>query len=278
MRAEGLNIVPQVTCRPLNFEYTFAQPFIFASMDVFEPIFKTDKEGRAELYRDAEFRDRVKDRSGPNGPGLWRNWFDRTVVSMNPKDPSMDERGVGDLARERDMDPVDLAFDLALDTDLKMRFRMAVMNYDEDEVAALISDPNTVIGLSDAGAHASQLCDACFSTYLLKHWVREKGLLSLEQAVHMLTAQPAELFGLVDRGRLAEGLPADVTVFDPETVGDSELKRVHDLPNNADRLISEASGIHAVIVNGTVLRMENKDRLGPDDALPGMLLRGQPSA
>ena len=63
-----------------------------------------------------------------------------------------------------------------------------------------------MLGLSDAGAHASQLCDACFSTHLLGHWVREKGVLSLEKAVRMLTSRPAEVFGIADRGRLAVGL------------------------------------------------------------------------
>ena len=72
------------------------------------------------------------------------------------------------------MDPIDLALDLALANDLEARFRMAVINYDEDEVAELLTDPNTIIGLSDAGAHASQLCDACYSTHLLGHWVREQ--------------------------------------------------------------------------------------------------------
>ena len=77
---------------------------------------------------------------------------------------------------------------------------MAVMNFDEKEVAELITDPNTIIALSDAGAHASQLCDACYSTYLLGHWVRERKTFTIEQAVHNLTQRPAEMFGITDRG------------------------------------------------------------------------------
>ncbi len=127
---------------------------------------------------------------------------------------------------------------------------MAVMNFDEKEVAELITDPNTIIALSDAGAHASQLCDACYSTYLLGHWVREAQDLHHREAVHNLTQRPAEMFGITDRGLLAQGRPADVVVFDPRTVGPGPLKRVYDLPAGADRLVSEASGIDAVIVNG----------------------------
>src|SRR5581483_6059818 len=117
------------------------------------------------------------------------------------------------------------------------------------------------------GAHASQLCDACFATDLLARWVREKRVLTLERAVHMLTARPAELLGISDRGRLAEGLAADVVVLDPDAVAAGPLRRVRDLPAGADRLVSDAIGIRAVVVNG-------RDAVDPDGPLPGRLLRG----
>jgi N-acyl-D-amino-acid deacylase len=90
----------------------------------------------------------------------------------------------------------------------------------------------------------------------------------------MLTSRPAEVFGIVDRGRLAEGRPADIVVFDPATVGAGPLKRVWDFPGGANRLVSEASGIDVVIVNGTVLRRHGNDVLNPVGKLPGRLLRG----
>ena len=181
---------------------------------------------------------------------------------------------MAEVARERGVDPVDLALDLALASDLQARFRMALLNDDEDDVAELLSDPHTVLGLSDAGAHASQLCDACFSTHLLGHWVREKGVLGLEQAVRMLTSRPAEVFGIGDRGRLAVGRPADVVVFDPQRVGAGKPRRVHDLPAGADRLVVDASGIDAVIVNGTPIRLDGREVVEPRGPLPGRLLRG----
>ena len=150
--------------------------------------------------------------------------------------------------------------------------------FSEDQVEELLLNPNTVLGLSDAGAHASQLCDACLPTYLLGHWVREKQVLSLEQAIRMLTSRPAEVFGIRDRGRLGLGLPADLVVFDPDTVGDGPLERVHDLPGGADRLISRARGVEAVIVNGQVLRRGDADAIDADGALPGKLLRGGQAA
>ncbi len=131
-----------------------------------------------------------------------------------------------------------------------------------------------MIGLSDAGAHASQLCDACAPTELLGTWVRERGVLSLEEAVRRLTTQPAEVFGITDRGRLAPGLAADVTVFDPAAVGCSALRRVRDFPAGADRLVSDAHGIRAVVVNGVMIREDGRDAVDPEGPLPGRVLRG----
>jgi N-acyl-D-aspartate/D-glutamate deacylase len=177
------------------------------------------------------------------------------------------------VAAERGVHPVDLVLDLALASELEARFRVAVFNTDEAAVAELLRHPGTVLGLSDAGAHASQLCDACFSTHLLGHWVRERGTLALEEAVRLLTSRPAEVFGLSDRGRLAQGLAADVVVFDPEQVGCTPLRRVRDLPGGADRLVSDAHGVRAVVVNGTLLRQRGRDAVDPAGPLPGRVLR-----
>jgi N-acyl-D-aspartate/D-glutamate deacylase len=104
--------------------------------------------------------------------------------------------------------------------------------------------------------------------------VREKGALSLEEGVRRLTAQPAEVFGITDRGRLEPGLAADVTVFDPATVGCGPLRRVQDFPAGADRLVSDARGVRAVVVNGVLVREDGHDAIDPEGALPGRVLRG----
>ena len=182
------------------------------------------------------------------------------------------------VGAERGVHPVDLALDLGLASDLDARFRIAIMNQDEAAVGELLSHPSVVLGLSDAGAHASQLCDGCFSTHLLARWVREKQALSLEQAVRLLTSRSADVFGIRDRGRLAVGLAGDVAVFDPDTVGCSPLRRVRDLPAGQDRLISDATGMRAVIVNGTVIREDGRDSVDPTGPLPGKVLRGAGAA
>src|SRR5438445_3084890 len=165
-----------------------------------------------------------------------------------------------DLAAERGVEPMDAVIDLPLDEDLETRFRVVLANDEEEEVGQLLQDERAVLGLSDAGAHASQLCDACFSTHLLSHWTREKGVLSLEQAVWRLTGQPVSVFGITDRGLIMEGMAADLVAFDPDTVGvDGELERVWDLPAGADRLIARSKGVEHVWVNGTHTRQAGKD-------------------
>ena len=271
-RKSGALVIPQVSCRPLNFEFTFAEPFIFDVMKFMNELTIEDAKApgtRRRAYTDPAWREKLRSEVTP----LFQRWWDRVVIAWAPSARELEEMPLAVAAAKLGKDPVDLALDIALASDLQARFRMAVMNFDEKEVAELITDPNTIIALSDAGAHASQLCDACYSTYLLGHWVRERKTFTIEQAVHNLTQRPAEMFGITDRGLLAEGRPADVVVFDPETVGPGPLKRVYDLPAGADRLVSEASGIDAVIVNGKLIRRDGKDAVAANDKLPGRLLR-----
>jgi len=272
--AAGVQVVPQVACRPLCFEFQWKAPFPFESMSIFKPISAApDRESKARIYADPAFRAAFRERSThPRLVPLWRTM----EISMCPTEPGLDGRLADDVAAERKQHVVDLVLDLGLASNLEARFRIAVMNTDEAAVGELLRHPATVLGLSDAGAHASQLCDACFSTHLLGHWVRDKGVLTVEEAVRMLTSRPAEVFGIHDRGRLAVGLAGDVTVFDPATVGCSPLRRVNDLPAGADRLVAEASGIRAVVVNGTIIREDDRDRVDPSGALPGRVLRGGP--
>jgi N-acyl-D-aspartate/D-glutamate deacylase len=271
LQREGVEIVPQVACRPLNFEFQWKAPFPFESMSVMKPVSAADHAGKKRIYADPAFREAFRSRLGR---GDLPTRLEATVISEYAPDASLEERPVTAVAEERGVDPVDLMLDLGLATDLEARFRMAILNTDEEAVAELLAHPATVLGLSDAGAHASQLCDACFSTYLLGHWVREKRALSLEHAVRHLTTRPAEVFGIRDRGRLAPGLAADVVVFDPDAVGCSRLRRVRDQPARADRLVAEATGIRAVIVNGTLVREEGRDVVDVAGPLPGRVLRG----
>jgi N-acyl-D-amino-acid deacylase len=260
----GLPIYPQGACRPIQIEFDFRSPVIFDTFASFERLRAagTDDERRA-VYADKDFRARVKRQLAGRGPddaffmgkeleGDSRREVFRHLVVSDAPDKSIVEGKIVDLAQARGVDPVDFMFDLA-GQDIRIKCRANVLNFEEEEVREIVKDPNVLIALGDGGAHMSQLCDACYATHLLGHWVREDKALTLEQAVHQLTQRPADIFGLTDRGRLAVGMPADVVVFDPKTVGASKLERVHDLPAGEDRLISRPNGVKAVIVNGVTL-------------------------
>ena len=270
---EGLNVIPQISCRPLNFDFDFNDPFVFEMRPLFASTMKTDRAGRRRIYGDPEFRSAFKIDSSVTARNALAGWSERAFISMCPGHEEMEERRLLDVAADEGVDPVDLALDLSLETNFGVRFRFPVVNFVDEEVEELLQDPIMLVALSDAGAHASQLCDACYSTHLLGHWVREKGVLELERAVQMLTSRPAEVVGIKDRGVLRVGRPADVVIFDPDTVGAGPLRRVHDLPGGADRLVSDAEGIDVVIVNGIPIR-ENGSDTANGGRLPGRLLRG----
>ena len=269
----GVEVYPQVTPRPLYFEFTMKEPFLFEGLKVFKSIASApDTDAKRKIYEDPEFHQAFKDKMQNIRPAFAES-FKKTNISYCPSNPEYEERKLYDVAEELGVDPIDFLLDLSLKNDLLGRFRFPVANHDEEEVEELLTDPNTVLGLSDAGAHASQLCDVGLSTYLLKHWVREKNVFTLEQAIHMLTARPAHVFCITDRGTLAEGVPADVVIFDADTISDSKLRRVNDLPGGEERLIADAFGIDAVIVNGTIIRRDGSDTVDGDGELPGKLLR-----
>src|SRR3989442_1171882 len=179
-------------------------------------------------------------------------------------------RSVAEVARERGVDPVEAMIDLALERDLERFFLQPIANENQAHALELIKHPRTVVTFSDSGAHVSQIMDASLQTHLLSHWVRREQALTLEQAVRMLSFEPATLWGFADRGLIREGMAADLLVFDPETIAPEMPEVVRDLPAGARRLVQRARGIAATVVNGETLLREGK----PTGALPGLLLRG----
>jgi len=271
LRGEGVRVHPQVTPRPLQVEFQMASPLPFLALPFFAPYLAADHAGKRTLLEGPALRRSLRDQADRGRLG---HALRTTCVVECAVDRSLEDRTLGDVADARGVHPADLLFDLSLASDLEARFRMGVFNTDEAAVAELLTHPAAVLGLSDAGAHASQLCDAGLSTDLLGRWVREKGVLPFEEAVRRLTTEPAELLGLRDRGRIAQGLAADLVLFDPATVACAPLRRVRDFPGGADRLVADALGIHAVIVNGVVIREDGRDAVDPSGPLPGRVLRG----
>ena len=145
-----------------------------------------------------------------------------------------------------------------------------MQQYHEEGIQRLISDPRTMIGLSDGGAHVNMLCDAGYCTYLLGTWVRERQALTLEQAITRLTAQPADLFGIKGRGRLKAGTAADIAIFDPTTIGSSSRgERRYDLPGGAKRMVMPSRGVEYTVVNGQIAYANG----APTGSLTGQVLR-----
>jgi N-acyl-D-amino-acid deacylase len=274
LNAGGRTIVPQISCRPVMFEYDFKQPYMLGWAPCVAALGRCSLEERRAAYSDSAFRRTLSDTLAAQRPAFLRN----TRLSFVPIAGGRElvDRSVEEEAGRRGKAPVDLLLDLALATDLELRVSTAVANTNEQQLAELLRDSTAVVALSDAGAHANQICDACYATHLLGYWVREKRVLTIEEGVRLLTSRPAEVFGLAGRGTLAAGHAADIVVFDAGTVGAGPLTRTNDFPAGAERLISEARGIKAVIVNGIVLRADGVDVCKPQVPLPGRLLRRAP--
>jgi N-acyl-D-aspartate/D-glutamate deacylase len=178
-------------------------------------------------------------------------------------------RTVAEVARENNANPVDIILDYSLNTDFDGLFAQMLTNEDPDIVLSALKDPHTVIAVSDTGAHVTQIIDSSNPTYMLSHWVRRREELTWEQGVRMLSADPAAVWGLGNRGIVREGYVADLVVFDPETVAPALPTVAHDFPASATRLKQRAVGVHTTVVNGEVI-LQDGEHTG---ALPGRLIR-----
>lgn len=264
--------IPQVTCRPLIIQIDLRNPFIFANMPSWKPAFNQTVETQINLYRDASFRTAF--RKALQEPRIFSDktlWARLNVKEVkNPAMKSLEWKSVAQIAQDRQADPLDTFFELAIEDNLNIQFTMELFNADETRIPELITDSRTMIGLSDGGAHVDMLCDAGYCTYLIGTWVRDRGAITLEHAVRRITSEPANFFGLKDRGRLAVGMAADVTVFDYNTIGSGKRAEMrHDLPGGGRRLVMPAKGVCYTLVNGQVL-LENGNHTG---VLPGQVLR-----
>jgi N-acyl-D-aspartate/D-glutamate deacylase len=272
-RAEGVEVWPQVSCRPLTFQMNLREPFTFNMRSAFQELMDRPDETRLAAYRDPAWRARAWEELAGRRGALPVN-FDALAVAESSVHPELIGRKVTDIAQERGVTPLDAMLDLSIDENLETRFTSVLANNDPDAIAWLLPQDTVLLGLADSGAHVTQLCDACFATDLLGNWVREKEVMPVEHAIHKLTGEPAAVFGLHDRGTIEVGKAADVVVFDFEKVGPGPLRRIRDFPADGERLVADRpEGMNHVVVNGTVIREGGN----PVDAAlgdrPGKLLR-----
>jgi N-acyl-D-aspartate/D-glutamate deacylase len=269
---QGLRIPPQVTPRPIQQYYTLKVPFIFASFSSWKEAFNRPVAEQIALYRKPEFREAFR-RDLKVGGAIFTNQWDRVHVVRVEKEHNRQylNKSIADIAALWNRDPVDTILDLAIDENLEMGITLSVINTNPDEVRELITHPGVLIGLSDAGAHVDQHCDAGVPTYLLGEWVRKRQALTLEEGVRRLTSEPAAFLGQPSKGRIAAGMDADLVLFDPDTIGPYPPEWVNDLPGGKPRLIERAAGVHHTIVGGNVLFSDGIYQGG----LPGKVLRPQ---
>ena len=243
---------------------------MFGSFVSWQKAFNRPAAEQMALYRDPAFRDRFQQElESRKRSHMWGQM--RVLEVGRPELARHVGRTLEEIAAAEGKRPVDAYFDLGLADDLATRFQSSTFNFDPAGVERLITDDRCLIGLSDGGAHVDFICDVGYATALLDLWVRRSGALSLEKAVHKLTQVPATLFGIPDRGVLAEGKVADLVLFDPATVTAKAPRYAHDLPCNGRRLISEAEGIKATFVAGTQLYDEGEHT----GAMPGRILRSR---
>jgi N-acyl-D-amino-acid deacylase len=259
--------LPQISNLPTRNQLDMRDPFIFSVHPCFKAAFNQPAEVQRKLYSDPEFRNAFrKSLESPKG-AFSGNWESVTVQFVtNPAMKPLEGKSVQEIAREHGKDPIDTLFDLALEDNLELLYTMALF----EPIPELIGDPRTLLGVSDGGAHVAQICDAGYCTDLLGNWVREKQIMPLEHAIKRITTEPARFFGIKDRGRLAPGLAADITIFDFNTVNSgSRPEWRYDLPGGGRRLVVTAQGIEYTLVNGRIL-YEHQQHTG---ALPGKVLR-----
>jgi N-acyl-D-aspartate/D-glutamate deacylase len=236
-------------------------------------VLNVDVPERIRRLKDPEVRARMSELAAASSfPFLAQ--FGNYVIgdTYAPENTPLQGRRVDEIARERGQDPFTTIVDIAAADDLRtVLWPQPSSDSDADWAlrAKVWEHPDVLLGGSDAGAHLDRMCGSPYSTRFLAEGVRERGLVPIEEAVRLITDAPARLFGLRDRGRVAEGYHADLVLFDPGTIGAKAPTIVPDLPGSSPRLVSEAVGIARVYVNGVETIVDGK----PTGATAGTLLK-----
>jgi N-acyl-D-aspartate/D-glutamate deacylase len=275
---DGAQLYALMRAIPFNPRFTLKKTTFFANLDGWDIVMGLPFEERLSVLADPRKRPELREaamkrqRRRPGVPGRLIPWPAIVVRNaVRATNRSQQGRRLVDLADEQGKHVADAMLDLAIDERLETEFQMVTRSPEEDvALAEFVKTGHALPSQSDAGAHLNtNFCTAGESSYVLGQWVRERQLLSLEDAVRRLTFQPARIMGLHDRGLVREGLAADLMVFDLSRIGVKEDEVSHDGPAGTPRRVQGADGVHHVIVGG----QEVLDHGRPTGALPGRVLR-----
>ena len=260
----------QVTCRPISQLVTLRDPAPFSTVAAFGEVLAAAPDRRRDLYADPAWRERAqRDLTGSSIPLRW----DVFTVAETVAHPEFIGQSVAAIVERASSTPFETMCDLALDDDLATRFAVTFANDDPAAIRELLVGDGCIMGLSDAGAHISQICDAIMPVDFLAHWVRDRHVMPVERGIRKLTGELADVMGL-DRGYLRVGRPADIVVLDYERLDPGPVRRVHDMPANGERLVADAPvGIEAIVVNGVPIRRDRATIDLADKDRPGHILR-----
>jgi N-acyl-D-aspartate/D-glutamate deacylase len=275
----GARVVPMLIPHNFRVRTDFLESDVgFRSIPGFDRLFALEPEARVAALADPAFRAQLTKCMGelPAGTNaMFRDALAQNLVSDSdhPALQPLLGRRVAEIAAERGSSLLDTMFDLAVESRLDVGFVRHLVKTDTPEQRAIrarvLRDPRVLLGASDGGAHVRGVINAEYSSASFAELVRDEPVFSVEELVRQFTDVPARLYGLADRGRLAEGTWADVLIFDPASIGASPVKLVRDLPGGAARLCSKGLGIDSVLVAGQeVVRSGNFT-----GATPGRLLR-----
>ncbi|MDF1719613.1 MAG: amidohydrolase family protein [Minwuia sp.] len=250
-RGQGRAVFAQCSCQPLSMDFTLASAYPMLTIDGWPESAPVEQLKAA--FADPKRRQRIREAlKVPSGTRIFNGHWSRVEVTIarDSENASLEGRTIADIATERDADPLDVFFDLALSEGLETTFTAKLLNVEEDAVGELLSMDGNLVSLSDAGAHHTFFCDAGFGMHFLGHWVRELGVFDLASAIVKLTSEPAEVYGLTGRGSLIPGNAADFILIDPDLIGISKTQRLKDLPAGGERLVRSAPGLRGTWVNG----------------------------
>ncbi len=275
-KEEGLPIYAMTQAKPFENRYTLRDAQCFDEFPTWRAIMFNPLEERRQAFADAEVRKKLQQEAidDPSPSTFPRRWDVIFVDAVKlEKNKRLERKSIQEIAQAQRKCGLDAFLDLALEENLETRFVHITTQGDPQAVCEILKHPSVMIGQSDAGAHMGYDARFGYCTAFLGRWVRDCGIMSLEDAVSKLTFRVASLFGLSDRGLLRQGMAADIAVFDPATINTLEPEYIQDLPGNERRMIQKAAGVYHTVVNGEIV-IENGAVTG---VYPGRVLRNQRS-